>query len=270
MLIINADDLGYSSHRDAGIFAAYEQGYISSASLMVNSTTSVVAAQQAKKMNMPVGLHLNLSEGEPLADVPTLLDSDGKLMYKMKFWWLKKTPQVLEDILKETKAQVERFKDLMDNYPTRVDGHQHVHIAKHVPEILAPYFQEIGVRHIRIPDQDPDEITWLDADSLQRYNSRYVPAVTARLVYYRYGMKAPNHFIGLGLAGQYMTVDRIQRLLKKCTSTTEFMVHPGFYPPPNTEGDPFDTDPGRFREYHVLKAFKDSVSSKISNWSIVK
>jgi len=61
MLIINADDLGYSHHRDAGIFAAYRNGYISSASLLVNGTTSREAAKRAREIGMPVGLHLNLS-----------------------------------------------------------------------------------------------------------------------------------------------------------------------------------------------------------------
>jgi len=266
MLIINADDLGYSHHRDAGIFAAYENGYISSASLLVNGTTSKEAAKQARELGMSVGLHLNLSEGYPLADVPSIQDSDGNMHYKMKFWNLEKTPDVLEDIVTETKAQLEQYKEWMGTYPTRIDGHQHVHIARYVPEVLAPLFQQIGVRHIRIPDQDPDELTWLDNTTLQRYNARYVPAVTARLVYYHHGMKSPLHFIGLGLAGSNMTINRIQCLLEKCTSTTEFMVHPGFCPSTETEGQtPFDTDPGRFREYHVLKALKDIY--KLADWS---
>jgi len=182
MLIINADDLGYSHHRDAGIFAAYRNGYISSASLLVNGTTSREAAKRAREIGMPVGLHLNLSEGYPLTNVPTIQDSDGHMLYKMKFWYLKKTPKVLEDIVTETKAQLEQYKELMGTYPTRVDGHQHVHIARHVPEVLAPLFQQIGVRHIRIPDQDPGELTWLDTTTIKRYKARYVAAVAARLI----------------------------------------------------------------------------------------
>lgn len=268
MLIINADDLGYSPHRDAGIFAAYRNGYISSASLMANGATAAASARKAKEIGMPVGLHLNLTEGYPLADVPTIQDSEGKMLYKMKFWWLKKTPEVLNDIVTETKAQLEQFKEWMGQYPTRIDGHQHVHIARHVPEVLAPIFKEIGVRHIRIPDQDPDQLTWLDADTLKRYNARYLPAVAARLVYYRHGMKTPLNFIGLGLTGSNMTLERITYLLNNCTCSTEFMVHPGFSPPRNTEGDPFDTDPGRHREYLVLKAFKNKY--KLIQWSDIQ
>lgn len=268
MLIVNADDLGYSSHRDEGIFEAYKNGYISSASLLVNGSTSEQAAKTARTIGMPVGLHLNLSEGYPLSDVPSIQKSNGKMHYKMEFWCLPKTLTVLNDIVTETKAQLEQFKEWMGQYPTRVDGHQHVHIAQHVPAALAPVFQELGVRHTRIPDQDPDELTWLDASTINRYNARYLPAVAARLIYYRYNINAPLHFIGLGLSGANMTMERIDNLLENCTSVTEFMVHPGFRPPPDTEGDPFDTDPGRVREYHVLKALKDKY--EISNWSIIK
>jgi len=268
MLIINADDLGYSPHRDAGIFDAYENGYISSASLMVNGATAVLAAEKVKKIGLPVGLHLNLTEGKPLTDVPALLDSKGQLLYKMNFWWLEKTPEVLEDILKETKAQAERFKELMGHYPTRIDGHQHVHIARYVPELLASYFQEIGVRHIRIPDQDPDDLTWLDAATLQRYNARYVPAVAARLVYCQHGMKATINFIGLGLAGQNMTINRICSAISKCYGTIELMVHPGFLAKTHASDDPFDTDPGRHREYLVLRALKNKYN--LIQWSDIQ
>ena len=268
MLVINADDLGYSPHRDAGILDAFEKGYISSASLMVNGANAIAAAQRAKEMHMPVGLHLNLTEGNTLTVANNLRNSKGKLFYKMGFWRLEKTPGVLADILEETKAQVECFKSLMGYYPTRVDGHQHAHIASHVPEVLAPYFKKNGVRHIRIPDQDPDELTWLDASTLRRYETRYVPAVAARLIYCSHGLKTTIHFMGLGLSGQYMTLQRITNAISKCYGTIEFMVHPGFLANTHISDDPFDTDPGRHREYLVLKALKNKY--KLIQWSDIQ
>lgn len=46
-LIINADDLGYSSHRDAGIFECFANKCLTSASLMVNGPTAESAARKA-------------------------------------------------------------------------------------------------------------------------------------------------------------------------------------------------------------------------------
>ena len=64
-LIINADDLGYSKHRDNGIFACFENSSISAASLIVNGPTSEAATERAKKLGLCLGLHLNLTEGSP-------------------------------------------------------------------------------------------------------------------------------------------------------------------------------------------------------------
>ena len=225
-VIVNADDLGYSVRRDTGILCAFRDGTISSASLIVNGATSDTAAKSAKDARLPVGLHLNLTEGRPLSDAPHIVDERGYLLYKMNFWYLKKTPQVLADIARETRAQLEKFKDLMGDYPTRVDGHQHVHVARQVPETIAPVLRECGVKCVRIPDQDPDHMDWLDAQTRRRYESRYVPSVTARLVYGRHGLKSPMSFVGLGISGGEMTMERIHTCMRKCIGTTEFMVHP--------------------------------------------
>ena len=267
-VIVNADDLGYSVRRDTGILCAFRDGTISSASLIVNGATSDTAAKSAKDARLPVGLHLNLTEGRPLSDAPHIVDERGYLLYKMNFWYLKKTPQVLADIARETRAQLEKFKDLMGDYPTRVDGHQHVHVARQVPETIAPVLRECGVKCVRIPDQDPDHMDWLDAQTRRRYESRYVPSVTARLVYGRHGLKSPMSFVGLGISGGEMTMERIHTCMRKCIGTTEFMVHPGFLTPDSESKDAFDSDPGRLREYHVLKSV--ACHYTLVDWSTIK
>jgi predicted glycoside hydrolase/deacetylase ChbG (UPF0249 family) len=82
-LIINADDLGYSPHRDAAIFELFRMGKITSASLIVNGPTAATASERARLVGLPIGLHLNLTEGEPLTS--GLVKADGKLAYKMEF-----------------------------------------------------------------------------------------------------------------------------------------------------------------------------------------
>lgn len=133
---------------------------------MVNGVSSDTAAKSAKDVRLPVGLHLNLTEGRPLTDAPHIVDEQGYLLYKMKFWYHEKTPQVLADIARETRAQLEKFKDLMGYYPTRVDGHQHVHIARHVPETIAPLLQEFGVT----PDSESKDAFDSDPGRLREYH----------------------------------------------------------------------------------------------------
>jgi len=266
-LIVNADDLGYSVRRDAGILSAFQIGAISSASLIVNGATSVSAARAARMAGLPVGLHLNLTEGVPLTPATHITDAHGVLLYKMQFWSLKKTPQVLGDIAAETSAQLERFKELTGEYPSRVDGHQHAHVARHVPGAIAGILREKGVRYVRIPDQDPDDLTWLDARTRRRYESRYVSTVAARLVYARHGFKSPLCFVGLGMSGAHLTMAHLATCLSKCNGSTELMVHPGFLKPESDSADPFDGDPGRLREYHVLMTVARTYT--LVDWSSV-
>ena len=62
-LIVNADDLGVNTARDQGIFEAFEHGLVTSASLLANGESFANAANQAKVLGLPLGVHLNLADG---------------------------------------------------------------------------------------------------------------------------------------------------------------------------------------------------------------
>ncbi|KAA0153596.1 hypothetical protein FNF29_02984 [Cafeteria roenbergensis] len=85
-VIVTADDCGYSTPRDDGILEAFEAGLISRGSVMVNGMTARQMVARAVLVGMPVGLHLNLTEGLPLSPpsaIPSLVTMDpeyGKAM----------------------------------------------------------------------------------------------------------------------------------------------------------------------------------------------
>lgn len=97
LLIINADDLGYAAERDNAIFALFEHqtrkttvdtqtehtsSRVTSATILANGRTAIEATKIAKRLNMPLGLHLNLTEGAPLAScVPSLVVSVNIFTY---------------------------------------------------------------------------------------------------------------------------------------------------------------------------------------------
>lgn len=263
-LIINADDLGYSKHRDNGIFACFENSSISAASLIVNGPTSEAATERAKKLGLCLGLHLNLTEGSPLTESKELLNEKGQMFYKDSFRLCNISAEAIE---KETRAQFEKFKDLTGKYPTHVDGHQHIHVLNGMPEILAPIFKQYGVLSTRIPDENLTEIDWMDPKRKQKYELRLGSYIKARLIYIKHGIRAPECFIGLGLCGLDTNVERISICKKKTFGIVEFMVHPGFEG--KQEGifnDPFDSDPGRFHEYQTLLTIPRPAN--LVDWSI--
>lgn len=77
-LVITADDLGISKPRTVGIISAMVDGCVSHASVMANgpvAAEAIVLAREAGVIDR-VGLHVNLTEGRPLAraaDVKSLL-----------------------------------------------------------------------------------------------------------------------------------------------------------------------------------------------------
>lgn len=69
-IIINADDLGHTKESNYGILKAFERGYVTQTTLIVNSRGSREGAAIAHNYGFQdkTGLHLNLSEGFPLTD----------------------------------------------------------------------------------------------------------------------------------------------------------------------------------------------------------
>lgn len=89
-IVVNADDVGYSQRRDEGIFRslAHRDGIVTSVSLLVNGASAKEASEQLLSMpNIDVGLHLNITEGLPVAspaEVSSLLQN-GFFRGKMEF-----------------------------------------------------------------------------------------------------------------------------------------------------------------------------------------
>ena len=88
-VVFNADDVGYSRTRDEGIFQTLQcnGGVVSSVSVLVNGMSAKQAAQYLKKAEVDVGLHVNITEGIPVAKpacVATLLQG-GYFRGKMEF-----------------------------------------------------------------------------------------------------------------------------------------------------------------------------------------
>src|SRR4030088_2090898 len=82
-LIVNADDLGWTAGVNRGIAEAHRNGLVTSASLLANGAAFVDAIQLSRQTpNLGIGVHLNLSDGLPLAQpakIQSLLDKTGGL-----------------------------------------------------------------------------------------------------------------------------------------------------------------------------------------------
>lgn len=85
-LVVNADDFGYCDQRNRGIVESFQNGVVSSASLLPNAHRAIEAVQLSEEYRIPLGLHLNLTEGRPIETLNNTLTSEkGLLRGKFKF-----------------------------------------------------------------------------------------------------------------------------------------------------------------------------------------
>jgi len=144
-LIVNADDLGRTAGINAGIFEAHHQGVVTSATLMVNyAAAAAVPALWRDAPTLGIGLHVALTGGPsalPPAQIPSLVDAGGHLPSKPEGLGAAR----LEDVLKEARAQLKRFRDLMGRDPSHLDSHHHSHRLPVVLDALVTLAWETGL-----------------------------------------------------------------------------------------------------------------------------
>ena len=244
-LEIVADDLGYSSERDEGIFECWSAGAITRASLLVNGRTAKEAAVRAAREALPIGLHFNLTEGVPscaTTEVPTLVSDDGLFRGKMGLWGAAEAGIIsATDVERELRAQIVCFRELSGGaVPTHCDGHQHIHVimACGIAATIASTLREAGVCRTRIPYEPP---AWLDASAvLVAQPGRHAfclrvahCALLARSVYAKAGVFASRGFVGNTVMGTAMSKVSLLHHIRLVIDSIghgcsiELMVHPG-------------------------------------------
>ncbi len=147
-LILNADDYGLHPVVDDSILECFAAGVLTSASLMVNQSGWLQAAERAKAAGLPLGLHFNLTLGRPvspLRDVPGLVDSHGCFLTRRALLLRLLTGRVgSETIAVELQAQWRRFVNA-GLAADHLDSHQHIHAHPRVGAALADLARQQSV-----------------------------------------------------------------------------------------------------------------------------
>jgi len=242
-LIVNADDLGWTEGVNRGILEAFQHGIVTSASLIANGAAfagGVAAARSAP--GLAVGVHLNLSNGPPLANpktVTTLLNKGGEFAGGPERLLLRRARRglLLEEVEAEWDAQIQRVRDA-GIAPTHLDGHKHVHMLPGLFEIALKLAKRHGIGAIRVS---------LEASSLRaalasgaKQNSSVVLrqgvqarglkllARDAREQAARAGISTADYFCGIAQTGE-LTREGVEQFLKSLPEgATELMCHPGY------------------------------------------
>lgn len=159
-LVVTADDAGMDPARDAAILAAFDRGIVRAASCVANGPTlGAFLAAAASRPGLSLGLHLNLTEGAPLAAgrAFTLTGKLGAFLGDKRELWRRAVAGEVDalEVERETTAQWRRLRAL-GVAPDHVNGHHHVHVLPHVAEGVVRALEAIGRPvFVRVPREAP-------------------------------------------------------------------------------------------------------------------
>ena len=154
-LVVNADDLGYTSGVNQAIVKSHVGGIVTSATLMANGPAFCEVKQLANQLpNLSIGCHIVLIDGDPVlppARVPSLTQS-GRFRDSLKTFAARALAGQLDstEIAAEAKAQIQKVQ-AAGVYLSHFDTHRHTHIF---PKVLRPLLlaaAECGLRAVRNP-----------------------------------------------------------------------------------------------------------------------
>ncbi len=229
-LIVTADELGLSAKRNQGIVEAHCRGIVTSASMLAYGPAFREAVKIAKALPaLDIGLHLNLSEGEPLVlGHKTLVTKDGVFWGRTEARILARENKFdLREIEREADAQIDTLKSAGVKV-THLSSVDHLHIRGNLAQALALVSKKHGIRCFRCPaDQVRPPSLKLDAERLAAVQEYHDSALNAVTTYAQQRMRSTEHFGGAALTG-HLTPDLLVEALRSLpVGLTELMVHPG-------------------------------------------
>lgn len=243
-LIVNADDFGYSDEVNKGIIESHLNGIVTSTSMIVNMPGFKSAVKLAKKHpTLDVGIHLNLTEGQPLLESP--LAVRGKFSGSYSNFLLKKYPE--EEIEAELEAQIEKL-EKEGLKISHIDGHQYIHIFPLVFDVIKKLAKKHKIKFVRIPDEKAAlNSTLLSATfdgQLIKKIFLSLSSINKRNSLEKDGLKYTDNFYGI-LGANQLTFTKMATTLKNVENgTSELVCHPG--------NENYDNYLNRMREKKIL------------------
>jgi chitin disaccharide deacetylase len=242
-LIVNADDFGWSDEVTRGILQAHAVGILTSTTVMMNLPGAAAAIDLARREapRLGVGIHLNLTEGEPAAPrdkVAAILDKEGRLHRSptVLFRLVRTRPEARAAVETELRTQLQRARDC-GLAPSHLDSHKHVHLYPRLLPGVLTLAKEFGVPAVRTtPEMRPAGLAkWLPAD--WGLMDRFRQAINA-IVLRRWGLAAQDEVRAAGLATTDwffgvratggISAEVIELMLATAPDGTgELMTHPG-------------------------------------------
>ena len=238
-LIINADDFGLSSGANRGIVKAWQQGILTSASIMPGGAAFQEALILARENpGLQLGLHLTLVQGRALLGrqgFPALVDEDGDfgndpVLAGMRYFFLK---PLRKRLYAEIEAQIEKCLAAGIDL-SHVDGHLNIHMHPVVFDILCELMPKYGIESFRLSRERLSANLAIDRERvLGKCADAFIFASLARRCRSRLdrlGIRYAAEVKGLLNSGRMTEEYLLQALDSVGEGLTEIYFHPGCRP----------------------------------------
>jgi len=209
LLVVNADDFGFTRDVNAGIVEAHRSGILTATTLMATGDAFDDAVRLARETpSLDIGCHLVLvgSPGFPLT-IPELVQAVA----------LRRIP-IYDELVK----QVRRIVDA-GLRPTHLDTHKHTHLLPPVLEAVARISEEFQIPWVRRPFDfplQPGGVGW-KSKLMRLMSGRFRNALA------RHHCRSTDWFAGFRITGDYRSGDLAELIRALPEGVTEFMCHPG-------------------------------------------
>lgn len=207
LLIVNADDFGFTRDVNRGIVDAHRQGILSATTLMANGEAFEDAVQLAQDTpSLDVGCHLVLIQGRSLLSGRQLPSTWKELLQTVVKRQL--------DVYSELRAQVQKVA-AAGITPSHFDTHKHTHVLPNVFSAVVRLAREFDVPFIRLPF----DAAWMPGRPLDAWYRRHLKQAQ---------LQCTDHFLGFRLTDALTEQSLGQALSGLPEGSTEFMCHPGY------------------------------------------
>ena len=240
-LIVNADDYGYFDCVSKGILQSASHGIVTATGVFATAPHLPEHAVWLRDCDaLDVGVHLNLTDGNPLTnDMRKALSRwSGRFPGKFTVAMAIVSRAIgIDDVRLEWRAQIERC--LETGLRVRfLNSHEHVHMLPSLFPVASALAGEYGIAHVRFPTS---RFAWGSSGG-SFLRSAIVKALET---INRHRVAIPTaHFLGMETSGK-LDVSYLERNIPRlCAGRIyELMCHPGQF-------DAQEVSDPRLRRYH--------------------
>lgn len=246
-LIITADDCGLSEGINHCAARLYEKGMISAVSIMTNfPATQHALTLLSQYPGLEAGVHLNLSDGFPLTDLPASSDLtryQGDFRDRLLLFAQLVLPsdELLQMIHDELAAQIQVMVDA-GIQPMHLTTHCHFHSMPAIRDVVYDLAETYGVRWVRNSDYRGASLPFNPLLTLDPADSS------------GHGFEIPDFLVSLK---QWMRSPAPEMVaeIERLNGITEIIVHPDFEHDPAYPRQVRYTPAERHQEVQYLEQF---------------